>query len=115
MHSAEQAAGLLEDLLDAQRAAVLAGRFDGLTDAALQIDAILPRIRGLTDAALARRLQQKSARNAACLEASARGVRAAQRRFAEILAARTGFSTYGGDGRRSSVSSSAPGQLAQRF
>lgn len=45
-----------------------------------------------------RLLRDKLERNAACLLAAARGLRAAKRRLAEIAQARAGLSTYGATG-----------------
>jgi hypothetical protein len=90
----------LEQALDAVQADLLAGQIDGLAAHAARIEDLLPKIAGLDDLPLARRLHEKSARNAACLDASSRGIRSARRRFEEILSARRGLATYDELGRR---------------
>jgi hypothetical protein len=104
----------LEQVLDRVHEALLAGRVTELADHGAGIEALLPGITGLDDLLLAQRLQAKSARNEACLAASARGVRAARRRFAEIMTAQQGLSTYDGQGRRQDVAEAA-GKLSQRL
>ena len=104
--------GAMETLLDAVHAALRAGDFAGLpalTAAvqALDLDA-LPR-----DAATLRAVQRKLVRNDACLQASARGLRAARRRMTEIAAARAGLQTYTQSGSRQPIGQS-PGALVQR-
>lgn len=58
---------------------------------------------GISGAALAR----KAERVTALLEAARQGLRAAQRRLAEIRAADNGVATYDGQGRRQEISTAA--------
>ncbi len=91
----------LETLLDQTRDAVLAGDFAALADLAPQVEAEagdLPRL----DAAAARRLQQKAARNAQLLQAATRGIRAAQDRLEEICNGPT-LTTYDARGKRAAI------------
>lgn len=102
----------LETLLDAVHMALRTGDFaalPALTTATGALDpAALPQ-----DPALLRALQRKLQRNDACLQASARGLRAARRRMAEIAAARAGLQTYTQAGTRQQVGPSQ-GTLVQR-
>ncbi len=95
-------ANALETLLDAVHAALRAGDFAGLpalTAALVALaDTALPR-----DAAAMQGLRHRLQRNDACLEASARGLRAARRRMAEIAAARAGLQTYTQGGQRRQI------------
>ena len=104
--------GPLESLLDAVHAALRAGDFAGLPALTQAVEALetraLPR-----DAAALRTLQRKLQRNEACLQASARGLRAARRRMTEIAAARAGLQTYTMGGQRQQIGP-AQGTLAQR-
>lgn len=109
--------GPLESLLDAVHAALRAGDFAGLRALTQAVEALetgaletgaLPR-----DAAALRTLQRKLQRNEACLQASARGLRAARRRMTEIAAARAGLQTYTMGGQRQQIGP-AQGTLAQR-
>jgi hypothetical protein len=61
-----------------------------------------------------RALRTKLERNAACLLAAARGLRAAKRRLAEIAQARAGLSTYGASGTLTRIGG-PDGRIAQRF
>ena len=104
--------GPLETLLDAVHAALRAGDFAGLPALTVAVEAletgVLPR-----DPAILRALQRKLQRNEACLQASARGLRAARRRMTEIAAARAGLQTYGMGGQRQQIGP-PPGTLAHR-
>lgn len=104
--------GPLESLLDAVHAALRAGDFAGLRALTQAVEALetgaLPR-----DATALRTLQRKLQRNEACLQASARGLRAARRRMTEIAAARAGLQTYTMGGQRQQIGP-AQGTLAQR-
>lgn len=104
--------GPLESLLDAVHAALRAGDFAGLPALTQAVEALetgaLPR-----DATALRTLQRKLQRNEACLQASARGLRAARRRMTEIAAARAGLQTYTMGGQRQQIGP-AQGTLAQR-
>ncbi|HEX9858186.1 MAG TPA: hypothetical protein VGA75_07500 [Paracoccaceae bacterium] len=104
----------LEQLLDGMHRTLLAGDLAPLALLGADIDRLLARMEGVADRPQADRLRRKAARNAACLQAAARGVRAAQRRIAEIQAARLGLATYDGRGKRQDLPQGA-GQLTRRF
>lgn len=61
-----------------------------------------------------RALRARLERNAACLVAAARGLKAAKRRLAEIAQARAGLSTYGATGTLTRIGG-PDGKIAQRF
>ena len=75
------------------------GRLDGLAAATQALEAELARLDPM-DAAGLELLRHKAQRNAACLDAAARGVRAARRRLAEIRTIESGLGTYDDKGRR---------------
>lgn len=104
----------LERLLDRVHRAILVGDIALLGPLDDQIAQLLPQMQILHDRPLANRLRDKAARNAACLQASARGIRSAQRRIVEIRTARDGVVTYDGQGKRHEVSQSL-GHLTRRL
>jgi len=88
----------MADLLDRVHAALTSADYavlDGLTG---RMAAELTRLETGGDAAVLALLQHKASRNAGCLMAAQRGLRAAQRRVAEIARARSGLVTYGPGG-----------------
>lgn len=97
MHSA--ATDRLSAELDRIYHALRSGKLDGLGAATLALEAELARL-GPIDAAGLERLRQRARRNAACLDAAARGVRAARRRLTEIRTIESGLGTYDDKGRR---------------
>lgn len=104
----------LERLLDRMHVAVLAGDIRDLATAAPELEAALANFATLDDRALGERLRRKATRNATCLQAAARGLRAARRRITEIQSARDGLQTYDGHGKRTELPQGT-GRLAQRF
>ncbi len=97
-------------LLDAIHAALAAGR---MADLPALSAALAAAAEGIVPPAGegAPRLRARLARNAACLEATARGLRAGRRRLAEIAAAAQP-STYGAGGARAPLDA-PPSRLAQ--
>jgi hypothetical protein len=88
----------MDRLLDQTHAALIAGDLAALGPLAETMAQGLARL----DRASAERLRRKADRNAQMLQAAARGVRAAQRRLAEI-SAEPGLTTYDARGRRAEV------------
>jgi len=88
------------EVLDQMHAAILAADFAALADLTPALESCLDAVQGLQNGALARKIRAKAERNAACLQASGRGVRAAQRRLTDLRNAGSSFSTYDGSGRR---------------
>lgn len=109
-----QKAERLEQVLDRIHAAVVAGDLVQVRGLAGEVDSLLADLPRLQDQGLADRLRAKAARNATCLQAAARGVRAARRRMTEIRAAQDGLATYDGQGKRLDLAQNA-GNLTQRL
>lgn len=91
----------LEDLLDRARDAIIVGNFADLAAFTLEVEALTGGFPAL-DRQSADRLKQKARRNAQLLQAAARGVRAAQSRFGEIIAGPT-LTTYDSRGRKEAI------------
>jgi hypothetical protein len=68
----------------------------------------------VADRAFAERLRHKARRNASCLQAAARGLRAAQRRLGDMNTATSGLSTYTSRGQRADVGTQT-GMMAKRL
>jgi hypothetical protein len=92
----------LSRALDDVYAAIIAGHLDDLAGMAERITAALTNAGRLTASQL-RNLQKQAARNAICLEAAMKGVRAAQRRVTELRTANTGHLTYNQKGERAAL------------
>lgn len=103
----------LERLLDRIYGAVMAGDLSQIGAMGAEVEGLLADLPRL-DATLAEKMRQKATRNAACLQAAARGVRAARRRISEIRAAQAGLATYDGQGKRMDLAQN-DGQLARRY
>tara|TARA_R110002096_G_scaffold329093_2_gene523219 strand:- start:1726 stop:2070 length:345 start_codon:yes stop_codon:yes gene_type:complete len=114
MQNADLAADQLEEMLDRTNAYLRAGDFlaaAGLTDAT---ESALDDLGGLDDPKRAERLRRLAARNARSLKAAAKGIRAARRRMAEVMAAQAGLQTYDGQGQTKLIAP-RPGTLRARF
>lgn len=90
----------LEAVLQDVYLALRAGDLSRLEELCNRTEVALDRFAAPPDARIAERLRQLARRNAACLEATARGIRAARRRVVEIREAQTGTRTYDGHGQR---------------
>lgn len=90
----------LSDTLDAIRAALRRGDFAALADLSHRAEAqmLLPR---RPDAASLNALRARADATGACLQAAARGIRAAERRMADLREG--GLSTYDLQGRRQTL------------
>lgn len=100
---AETAIAALEAQLDAAHAALRAGQLDALDILNDKTGALILRLAPTSDKAALMRLKAKAARNAACLQAAARGLRAARRRIEEVQTARQGLGTYDSKGKRAGL------------
>lgn len=91
----------LSDSLTAMNRALLAGDFRAMPDLTRQIERHLEQgaAKGLAPAALTR-LRRQADENAVLLRSAQRGLRAAQRRIAEIRGVATGLTTYTAGGQR---------------
>ena len=97
MHS--PATDRLSAELDRLYHSLRSGRLEGLAAATQALEVELARL-DPADAAGLDLLRHKAQRNAACLDAAARGVRAARRRLSEIRMIESGLGTYDDKGRR---------------
>ncbi len=104
----------LEAALDETYRCVLTADFSDLPKIVLKTEELMARIGALKDKAALDRLRHKANRNRLCLQAAARGLRAAQRRMGEISNAASGLSTYTSHGQRAAIETT-PGTLAQRL
>ncbi len=91
----------LEDILDQTRDALVAGDLAALASLAPRVAALADSLADL-DPRAAQRLHRKASRNAQLLQAAARGLRAAQGRFGEIVAGPT-LTTYDSRGRKEAI------------
>jgi hypothetical protein len=102
-----------EQVLDQMHRAILSADFAALAPLTPALETALAFAETSRDRALLQRLSMKASRNAACLLAAGRGVRAAQRRFSELRDASIGFATYDGRGKR--AQHALPTRLTKRF
>jgi hypothetical protein len=103
----------VERLLDRVHAALMAGDLASLPVHVTALEALpMDGLAGSGAGSLAR-LRAKADRNARCLEAAGRGLRAAQRRLAEIRAAGQTLQTYDVQGQRQALGGAAQ-QIARR-
>ena len=93
----------LEEVLDLERAALVDGDLDRLTNMVPEKEKLIGAINDLQVLASEDliRVQQKVQRNQALLNSAADGIRAVAGRMAELRRVRQEFSTYGADGQRS--------------
>lgn len=103
----------IETLLDLAHGAVMAAQYATLAELGPKLEQALARFDPQRDAILLDRVRRKAARNAACLQAAGRGVRAAVRRIEEVRRTASGLVTYDGKGKRAQTSTG--GTLSQRF
>jgi hypothetical protein len=108
-----QPADELDALLDAVHAALRAGSYGDLAPLAERTEAALARLAASPDVPGKDRLRAKAQRNATCLQAAARGFRAARARLSELSGAGAGLSTYDVKGRRAALGASSG--FAQRL
>lgn len=91
----------LDDLLDRERQAILAGDLDMLARQAGEKARLLERLAGSTaDSTRIERLRIKADRNQELLVAVARGIKSVSRRLKEMKAPKANFRTYGKAGMR---------------
>ena len=88
------------ELLDQIHSAILIADFAQLERLTPALETSMLAAQTMRESALLAHIKAKAERNATCLMAAGRGVRAAQRRLAEIRDAAQGFSTYNGRGQR---------------
>jgi hypothetical protein len=104
----------LEQALDQTYASLRSGDFSKLPGLIEATETGLASVAGLADVAMIKRLQRLADRNARCLQAAAKGMRAARRRVTEVMAARAGLKTYNGQGQTHRIGPQT-GTLKARF
>lgn len=95
---------LMDSILDRMHRAVREADFAALAPLTVEAEHLLNDLGGGISQDGLDRIRKKAHRNASCLAASARGLRAAQRRLAEVHGATGQLVTYDGQGRRADVS-----------
>ena len=100
-------------LLDQVYAALLRSDYGGLTELTARLERELQQPSEPPTEAWVQVIRHKAERNAACLLAAQRGIRAARRRLSDIRSTTNGLVTYDRSGKRAEVSSSR--SLTQRF
>lgn len=93
---------MLEDLLDRERVALLAGDLGTVARLAEEKERLVQSLEGSGHGALAD-LQEKASRNQELLHSAVAGIRAVAERLAALREARETFSTYDSSGRRLNV------------
>jgi len=114
MQNADIAADLLEETLDQTHAYLRAGNFQAAAGLIGATETALAALGGLDDPERAEKLRQLATRNARSLKAAAKGIRAARRRMAEVLAVQEGLQTYNGQGQ-TKLLAPGPGALRARY
>ncbi len=103
----------LDLLLDAVHAAIMRCDFPAMEELVPQTESLLATFNAQDDPIFLRRMQTKANRNAACLLAAARGIRAARRRLEEIAAVSHGLVAYDVNGNR--AESRGTNSLSRRY
>lgn len=104
----------LEATLDHLYHCILVADFGELPKILGETERLTARMAPISDEALANRLRHKANRNGLCLQAAARGLRAAQRRMGEMTSTSTHLATYTSRGQRAEVGT-GPGVMAKRL
>ena len=100
-------------LLDAVHLALSTARYESLQDLSDALSHEMTLLVQEKNAGVLAAIQRRAERNAVCLLAAQRGLRAARRRIDEIKAAGKSLVTYDNKGRRAEVSTER--NLAQRY
>lgn len=103
-------------LLDRERAALLAGRFDSMAPLLEEKTALCAALdeRGIPEREDLERLKQKAARNHALLDGALRGLRQAAGRVATLRQLRHGCDTYDKTGHRQRIGGDPARQVEKR-
>ncbi|NCO86073.1 MAG: flagellar protein FlgN [Rhodobacterales bacterium] len=106
---AENTTSALLDLLETERAAILAGQFDSLAPLAPRKEALFAALaQAPADPATLDRLGRSLTHNQSLLEAAILGVRDAAARLDHVNTLRQGFATYDSAGQKSTVATARP-------
>jgi flagellar biosynthesis/type III secretory pathway chaperone len=93
----------LEKLVGDTAQALRRGELAAIGELAKQTEAALADLGGETEGERIEALRDMARKNALALEAAGRGVRAARRRLAEIVSARSGVQTYDNAGKKQRI------------
>ncbi|MCZ7674955.1 MAG: flagellar protein FlgN [Roseovarius sp.] len=106
----------LDDLLERERKALLAGRFDGLARLLEEKTALIDRLNTLGADALPALggLRDKAVRNQALFDGALSGIRRASGHVASLRQVRRSFETYDETGRRRRIGGDPPGRMEKR-
>ena len=105
----------LEDLIDQERAAILAGALDDVSKIAIEKERIIGRLEiTACDPATLGRLRKKSKRNQQLLTAALRGVRAVMSRLNILRNGPGEMNTYDQSGQRKTLNGGHRGALHRR-
>jgi hypothetical protein len=99
--------------LDSVHVAILVGQIQNLDNLTHKIGMESDDLSSATPQQL-HDVRNKAARNALCLQAAMKGIRAAQRRLAELRQAQVGHVTYDQHGQRATLGA-LPGSVRQRI
>jgi hypothetical protein len=114
MQKNETAIDHLEALVAETASAIRTGNFTVMGGLAARTEAVLAELGPQTDVVRIRTLRDLAGRNAMSLQAAVKGVRAARRRIAEVVAARAGVQTYDQSGGTQKIGG-PPGVVKARF
>jgi hypothetical protein len=103
----------LIDTLDSVHVAILSGQIENLDNLTHKIGTDSDDLSSASPQQL-HDVRKKAARNAQCLQAAMKGIRAAQRRLAELRQAQVGHVTYDQHGHRATLGAT-PGSVRQRI
>ena len=103
----------IEALLEDMHQATLAADFTTLAALTPAVEAATRSVDPRRDPTGARRIVELAQRNARCLDAALRGLRAGRRRLAEMRAIGLGLRTYGRNGQTEEIPTTT--QPARRF
>ncbi len=104
------AGGALLDLLDREKAAILAGRFDSLDRMAVEKDRLVKAVtRTRLEPLVLANLRERTERNGRLLEAMRAGVAAAQARVRKMQSGPEPLQTYDSTGQIRSITSASGG------
>lgn len=97
----------LEDLLDRERALLLAGQVQDLAQLADYKMRLLSKVSARSGLEGLQKLKAKAERNARLIDAAGRGIKSVSERIAALKAGPRPFSTYGANGDKSVVGGAA--------
>ncbi|MEQ8255065.1 MULTISPECIES: flagellar protein FlgN [Roseovarius] len=115
-HSAQDLVDELDNLLEAEREAVLGGNLDDMSRLLARKESLIDALSELdaADAAAISEVQDKLARNQVLLDGALQGIRRASARLAAVRKVRRSLETYGEDGQKKTIDAQVTRQLEKR-